>query len=119
VELLVMHFHQQSGVRRHGLHISDACVRFVVSPTSDEFAPARCGITSGMRRLLDFNQFAPRDTRTAAAGQRVQHEEHGGGIVVDHVAASAPVNRKAGFHRIVPIAAAARTQIELQVDRGC
>ncbi len=63
----------------------------------------------------DLDQLAARDDRLAALGQRVEHEQHGGGIVVDDggVLGAGQLAEKAA-QMIVALAAPAAVEVEFE-----
>ena len=66
--------------------------------------------------IADFNQFAPRDNHLAALGQRVQHQEDSGGVVVNDdggLGAGQPGQQACGVN--IALAASAGGQVVLQV----
>jgi hypothetical protein len=77
-------------------------------------------ITSGNAEgAADLDQLAARDDRFLALGQRVQRQQHGGGVVVDDgrgdvgIAAGNQFGEQAG-HQVVAVAAPARGEVVFQ-----
>ena len=70
-------------------------------------------------RAADLHQLAARDDDLAAFGQRIQRQQHRGGVVVDHEVetsrAAVQQSRKAADRRDVALAALAGREVEFQV----
>jgi hypothetical protein len=68
----------------------------LVVPTSRSLQPARHDVGHA-EGTADLDQLAARDDHLAPGRQRGQHQQDGGGVVVDDVAASAPVSWHSSF----------------------
>ena len=55
----------------------------LVVPTSTSLAPALAHDVGNAERAADLDQLAARDDHFAPVRERVEHEQHGGGVVVD------------------------------------
>ncbi len=100
--------------RRSRRHSPCRCVRLVV-PTSTSRAPARA-MMSGMRNAPPISISSPRETiASRPLRQRVEHEQHRGGVVVDDrrvLGAGELAQQRA--HMIVALAALAGVEVEFQ-----
>ena len=64
----------------------------------------------------DLHQLAARDDHLAVLAEAVQHQQHGGGVVVDHQRGLGPAQATYKlFHQFVAAAAPAGAQVELQI----
>ena len=71
---------------------------------------------SGMRKAPPISTSSPRHHHFAPVRQRIEHQQHGGGIVVDHGGRLGPGQlAQQALDQIVAVAAPARVQVELQV----
>ncbi len=86
-----------------------------------DFAQARAAVLHQIgqpERAADFDQLAARDHDFAPGGERIEREQHGRGVVVDH-------RRRLGareraqllFDQRVALAAAAAFEVVLEIDR--
>ena len=78
-----MHAQQSSGIGRNRLFVI-AGVRLVGRSDLDELHTAGCHDVGQAERAADLHELPARDDDLAAAGDGVQDDRGGGGVVVDH-----------------------------------
>ena len=97
--------------------------RAVGRPHLDQLRAAARHDVGNAKAFADFDQLAARDDDLAAGGarQRVQRQQHRGGVVVDHqtrLGAEQPVEELGGVRVAPPAGAAPEVELQVRVLRG-
>ena len=88
----------------------------LVAPTSTSSAPAFGHHVGYPKRTADLDEFPAGNDNFPAAGDRVQRDQHRGGIVVDHQRGLGPDQIADNvFHERIPTATRAALQVKLEV----
>ena len=110
-----MHLHQQRGTFIDRVFVV-AQMRAIGGSGFAEDAIGALHDLGHAERAADLHEFAAGNHDFAPGGQRIEHEQHGGGIVVDHGGGfSAGQFAKRRFEMMVAVAAMSRLKIVFQV----
>ena len=112
-----MHLHQQGGVLAHGAVVV-ARVRAVGGAHFHQLCAGAGHHVGNAKGAANLHQFAARNDHLPARRQAAQHQQHGGGVVVDHGGGfGAGQFAQQRFHQVVAVAAPAGGQVVFQVHR--
>jgi hypothetical protein len=112
-----MHLHQHRGARADRVLVVGG-VGAVGGADLDQFGAGALHDVRDAEGAADLDQLAARHHHLAAVGQRVQHQQHGGRVVVDHRGGLGPGQfTQQVVDQVVAVASAAAVQVEFQVGR--
>ena len=103
-------------MRAHGIRVVRR-MRTIRGADFDEFCAGAAHHVGDAERAADFHQFTARYEDLATIGNCIQHQQHRGGVVVDHGGRlCARQLAEQWHHQIIPVAAATAAQIIFQID---